>query len=102
MNYKKGDRIEIKTWEKMEEEHGLNHGDTAINGRRAFYKIINRDIIRLNSHRYLTISRIYISEITPGIIEYGVKEFSYIIDHEWIKNQKTTPINSRFDILDIR
>ncbi len=109
MKYKKGDKIKIKTWGKMEKEFGTramyNDGEIVIDSHRPFYKEIDKEIKDLRSNRVLIVSEVHISTTaTPPVIEYGVVEFGYIISDEWIvfKKQKLDePINNRFEILDL-
>lgn len=113
MKYKVGDKVKIKTWKEMKNEFGVNSQKTAIASRRPFYEIIEKDIKELRANRILTISWLYPNTFTftdemdkEWDMEYGVKEFSYIIEDKWIKENPIKeifePIGSRFDILDIR
>jgi len=107
MKYKVGDKVKIRNWKDMEKEYGLRDrsysGEVVVNSFRPFYMNIEREIKGFKNDRTLTINRVCISR-DEAVIEYGVKEFSYIIHDKWIVEQeeKLEPILNRFEILDLR
>jgi len=97
MKYKVGNKVKIKTWEKLEEEFGLDE-DGDINLEPCFNKNMEEDINEDYPHRILEIKEIY-EEC------YFMEDIRWVWSDEIIKClvvDTEDRINSRFEILDIR
>ncbi len=101
MKYNIGDKVRIKTWEMMEKEFGLNKTGGVIkyiSCLGTFVKEMEKFLNELNCDRVLTIKE-------KGIWYY-IEEGDFVWSDDMIeclyKEPIYKPINSRFDILDIR
>ena len=95
MKYKVGDRVRIKTWEKMEKEFGLNQCGN-IKCSWPFMKEMENELNRVYSDRIVEILKTH-KDL------YDVKNIECIWTNDMIEGlaSETEPINSRFEILDI-
>jgi len=106
MKYKIGDKVIIKTWEKMKEEYGLwkNERISLFTNEKALYiEVQEKYLTKLNNGRVLTIDGYGPYEDTDN---YTVEEFEkikWVITNEVIECLyiKPEPINDRFEILDL-
>jgi len=100
MKYKKGDRVRIKTWEKMEKEFGPNKRDLYSKKYGFFFlKIMERTLNERFPDRVVEIEGINQS-FSPY---YSMKNIEWEWVDEMIKCLVIDPkerIYSRFDILD--
>jgi len=108
MKYKVGDLVRIRTWEELIEKYGLNEWRDIIifyDSRKYRYTEQDEEIINEKfPDRVVEIEKI---SKKRGRYYYNIKGFRGIwVDElikEKVKNHKEPiPINSRFDILDIR
>jgi len=113
MYYKIGDRIKIKTWEQLVEEYGLTQPNmfSSYNSKpyiltnREYIEKIEKELKELETNRFLTVTWLYPHDAK---MEYGVKEFSFIIDELWVDNKlsRIAPAmkvseKNRFELMDL-
>ena len=108
MNYKVGQRVKIKTWEKMAKEFGLKkgyEGQDIIPCLCEFIPKMEKKLKEKDCNRILTIRSV-------NSVNYSMKDISWgwsddmieclAKDYKEIKKDHPEPIKSRFEILDIR
>ena len=108
MKYKAGDRVKIKTWEKMVKEYGLQKGynkQALIPCSCQFLLKMEKRLKEKDCNRILTIRSV-------NSVNYNMKDISWgwsddmieclAKDYKEIKKDHPEPIKSRFEILDIR
>ena len=103
MKYKVGDKVKIKTWEAMKKEYGEIYDDSGtIRWKEYRYSCgftysMEKPLNEICSNRILTIRIIYDNDC------YGVKEIGYSWTDQMIEclAEKPTPIETRFEILDL-
>ena len=105
MKYKIGDKVKIKTWEKMEKEFDLR-ADGDINSPVSMTKSMEKYV---NLHVPGRIAIIKTATNTQGIECYEFENSLYAWTNDMIeclvedyKKEIFKPVKSRFDILDIR
>ncbi len=96
MKYKVGDKVKIKTWEKMGKEYNSSHEGVILMGYFSFYIGMEDWINEKFPDRILTIEKVH--------------KYSYFIlcdkhRHNWteemIKEGVFEPIANRFEIIDL-
>lgn len=107
MRYKVGDKVRIKTWDSMVNDYGMSgYFESGINKERipcdkSFYDIMEKQLEEIDTNRVVTIKEIEYKS------SYRIKELNW----EWSDDMieclvedyvKSEPIESRFEILDIR
>ena len=97
MKYNIGDRVKIKTFEKMKEECGIFAVPRSHFG---FYGGMEEKLNKLNTNRVLTINFIKGNSFCSKEIGYWWKDD--MIKNLAKDNKEPEEINSRFEILDIR
>jgi len=101
MKYKIGDKVKIKTWKEIEEEYGCENRDSEniyCKCACVFLKKMETNIEELNCNRILTIKN------NCGNF-YEMREINWAWSDDMIKclvKDKSDPVLTRFDILDIR
>ena len=98
MKYKVKDKVKIKTWKEMEKEYGVFVKTGSIDCKCLFTKYMGKGIEELNCDRILTIDSVKNDC-------YTMKEITWNWTDDMIKylvKDESEPINSRFEILDIR
>jgi len=100
MKYKVGDKVKIKTWDRMEKEYGIRENGN-INCKKSFLPNMEEELNKLNTNRILTIKEINNNH-------YYMKEIGYYWSDDMIeclaedyKIEILEPINSRWEILDL-
>jgi len=101
MKYKVGDKVKIKTWDKMEKEYGISTNRTDIDIiPYSFIPAMENKLNNIFPQRNLTIRMVVRQQF------YLMKEINYYWTNEMIEclvSEKIyEPIHSRFEILDIR
>ena len=100
MKYKVGDKVKIKTWEKMEREYGLDERGSIDCRLPMFIHKMEGEIKEVFPDRILTIKR----------IKNNNREYRMVgIDCDWIdemieckiEEEVFEPINNRFEIMDL-
>jgi len=98
MKYKVGDKVRIKTWKEMEEHFGLNKKGYISCNRYFFTKEMERLLNKNFSNRMMEIK-----QVNSDHFYYRMKYMAFNWADDMIKEKIISePINSRFDILDIR
>lgn len=103
MIYKIGDKVKIKTWEKMEKEYGLNKDDSSsIPCKGAYLKNMEYFIDELKCNRILIIKNL---DDFYYYMEEDKNQFCWsddMIEHKMVEAATLyEPIDSRFEILDL-
>jgi len=90
MKYEVGDKVKIKTWKEMREKK------IEISFNPSFIKYMKKDFYKFSPKRRVEILKVYENY-------YVIKNIHWHFTDNMIKELiKPEPINSRFDILDIR
>ena len=102
MKYKTGDKVKIKTWEKMEREYGLNwHGNIKCN-TKLFNDIFTQEMEQEIKNDYFD-RVVTINSKSDG--SYHIKGSCWFFNdymlEDIVKIDKQDRIQSRFEILDI-
>ena len=107
MKYKVGNKIEIKTWDELAIEFGIDSVDGNVKTARELNSSMEESIKKANTNRIFTIKEIIDYNEDPQF-EFKVEEFRYIIARQWIKRisqenkfKPTNEIISRFELLDL-
>jgi len=98
MKYKIGDKVKIKTWKALKKEF-RQKGEHIYCNSRGLMSFMEKDLQRLHCDRILTIKEIVANK------DYNMKEISCVWNDEMIEclvEEPNNPINSRWEILDIR
>jgi len=107
MKYKVGDKVRIKTWKEMEEKHGIDNafGTTFIRYTKERFNLssdMEEDINRLYPDRIIEIYKIKKVHNHKDTCYYSTILNWHFTDDIIEEEIVFEPIDSRFDILDIR